>query len=394
MSDGREEQGVDEPLCRIRVIGLGGAGCNIIDRLVMEGMAGVRLIAANTDAQALAGCMAPEKIQLGRRETRGLGAGGDPVRGRKAAEEDRDRLRELLSDADIVFLVAGLGGGTGTGAVTVVAELAREQGALTVAFLTEPFAFEGEQRRTIALQGLGEIRGKADAVVSVPNDKLFGTIGPQTTVLEAFRIADMHLCRGIQAIWRLLTKPGLVNVDFADVRTVLAGAEGGTFFVCAEGRDPDKVQGAISELMSSPFLERGEALSEADRILMSFVGGPDLALEEVYRAVEELGRIARPDALTIVGAGIDEEYAGRFSVTVLAARGPVPSAYATGAAQGRAEPSSTEAAAAAQPEEPSPTLFPLDEPSKGRFDKAEPTVVDGQDLDVPTYIRRGLALGR
>lgn len=373
----------EERRCRIRVLGIGGAGCNVVDRLVIDGMPGVQLVAANTDLQALSGCMAPERIQLGRKLTRGLGAGGDPHRGREAAEEDRDAVRTMIAGSDIVFLVAGLGGGTGTGGIPVVAELAREKGALTIAFVTEPFAFEGDKRRSIALQGLVDVKEKADAVFAVSNDKLFRAIEPTTTVLEAFRRADTALCEGIRAIWRLLTKPGLVNVDFADVRTVLRGAEAGSLFVSAEGAGPDKVQGALGQLASSPFLERGDALSEANRVLLSFVGGPDLTLEEVYRAVEELGRMIRPDALVIMGAGVDEDYSGRFALTLLAARGPVPAEES-----GRKTP-----AASGEPEREA-TLFPLDEPSKGRFEKAEPTLVNGQDLDVPTYIRRGLSLGR
>lgn len=374
----------DERRCRIRVVGIGGAGCNVVDRLVLDGMPGVQLVAANTDLQALSGCMAPDRLQLGRRLTRGLGAGGDPRRGREAAEEDRDAIRAMLAGSDIVFLVAGLGGGTGTGGLPVVADIAREEGALTIAFVTEPFAFEGEKRRAIALQGLAEAREKADAVFPVPNDKLFGAIEATTTVLDAFRRADTELCEGIRAIWRLLTRPGLVNVDFADVRTVLCGAESGSLFVSAEGHDPDKVRQALARLASSPFIERGDALPEANRVLLSFVGGPDLTLEEVYRAVEELGRMIRPDALVIMGAGVDEEYGGRFALTLLAARGPLSAdePVRRGAPTARAEP------------EREPTLFPLDEPSKGRFEKAEPTLVNGQDLDVPTYIRRGLPLGR
>ncbi|MCP4202150.1 MAG: cell division protein FtsZ [bacterium] len=301
---------------RIKVVGIGGGGGNAVNRMIDSRMGGIQFIAANTDLQALRKCRAPEKIQLGTSLTRGLGAGGDPEIGRKSALEDTDRILELLQGSDMVFLTAGLGGGTGTGAIPIVASLAAEIGALTVAVVTKPFAFEGRRRMEQAERGLEELSDAVDTLITIPNERLLNFVERGTPLAEAFRIADDVLRQAVQGISDLITVPGEVNVDFADVKTVMTGmgmALMGTGVAKGENRSIEAAQSAIS----SPLLEE-TSIEGARGVLLNISGGRDLALDEVAEAARVISDAVDPDAHIISGMVIDDSLEDEMKVTVIA----------------------------------------------------------------------------
>ncbi len=301
---------------RIKVIGIGGGGGNAVDRMIDSRMGGIQFIAANTDLQALRKCRAPEKIQLGSSLTRGLGAGGNPEIGRKSALEDTDRILELLQGTDMVFLTAGLGGGTGTGGIPIVASLAAEIGALTVAVVTKPFAFEGRRRMEQAERGLQELEEAVDTLITIPNERLLSFVERGTPLSEAFRIADDVLRQAVQGISDLITVPGEINVDFADVKTVMTGmgmAIMGTGVARGENRAVEAARSAIS----SPLLEE-TSIEGARGVLLNISGGRDLALDEVAEAARVISDAVDPDAHIISGMVIDESLEDEMKVTVIA----------------------------------------------------------------------------
>lgn len=305
----------DEPTL-IKVIGIGGAGCNAINTMMLYGLSGVEFIAANTDRQALSRCMAPVKIQLGERLTGGRGAGGDPQVGRDAAKESLDLIRDALQGADMVFIAAGLGGGTGTGGAPVVAQVAKEMGALTVAIVTKPFRFEGKKRRRQAEEGWQELRKVVDTIITIPNDRLLAISDKNTPLLEAFRKADEVLYQAAKGISDLILMPGLVNLDFNDVKAVMSEmgmAIMGMGQASGEGRAMEAAQKAIS----SPLLE-DISIRGARGILINITGGPDLSLHEVSEAAELVQQEADEEANIIFGAVIDEGLEGEIRVTVIA----------------------------------------------------------------------------
>lgn len=301
---------------RIKVVGIGGGGGNAVNRMIDARMGGIQFIAANTDLQALRKCRAPEKIQLGTSLTRGLGAGGNPEIGRKSALEDTDRILELLQGTDMVFLTAGLGGGTGTGAIPIMASLAAEIGALTVAVVTKPFAFEGRRRMEQAERGLQELGAAVDTLITIPNERLLNFVERGTPLAEAFRIADDVLRQAVQGISDLITVPGEVNVDFADVKTVMTGmgmALMGTGVAKGENRAVEAAQSAIS----SPLLEE-TSIEGAQGVLLNISGGRDLTLYEVAEAARIISDAVDPDAHIISGMVIDESLEDEMKVTVIA----------------------------------------------------------------------------
>lgn len=301
---------------RIKVVGIGGGGGNAVNRMIDSRMGGIQFIAANTDLQALRKCRAPEKIQLGTSLTRGLGAGGNPEIGRKSALEDTDRILELLQGTDMVFLTAGLGGGTGTGAIPIVASLAAEIGALTVAVVTKPFSFEGRRRMDQAERGLDELGAAVDTLITIPNERLLNFVERGTPLSEAFRIADDVLRQAVQGISDLITVPGEINVDFADVKTVMTGmgmALMGTGVAKGENRAVEAAQSAIS----SPLLEE-TSIEGAQGVLLNISGGRDLALDEVAEAARVISDAVDPDAHIISGMVIDETLEDEMKVTVIA----------------------------------------------------------------------------
>lgn len=300
---------------RIKVIGVGGSGGNAINRMVESEVSGVEFWAINTDAQALAQSKAQQRLQIGQKLTRGLGAGGNPAIGQKAAEESRDEIANALSEADLVFITAGLGGGTGTGGAPIVAEIAKEVGALTIGVVTKPFTFEGRRRITQAEDGINGLQSRVDTLIVIPNNKLLSVINEQTPVQEAFRYADDVLRQGVQGISDIITIPGLVNVDFADVRAVMADA-GSALLGIGLGSGKSRAREAAMAAISSPLLE--SSIEGAKGVVFNITGGTDLTLHEVNSAAETIYEVVDPNANIIFGAVIDERLQGEVKITVIA----------------------------------------------------------------------------
>ncbi len=305
-----------QPGARIKVIGVGGGGGNAVNRMVDAGLAGVEFIAANTDAQALAQNAAPHKLQIGAKLTKGLGAGADPHIGRQAALEDTSQLIDTLDGADMVFVTTGLGGGTGTGAAPVIANLATELGALTVAVVTRPFAFEGRRRADQAARGLAELRKCVDTVVTIPNDRLLSTLEPTTSVTQAFAKADDVLRQAIQGISDLILTPGLINLDFADVKTIMSG-RGLTIMGTGVGHGESRAVDAVRQAITSPLLE-DVPVDGARGVLVNVTGGEDLTMSEVGAAASIIQEAVHKDANIVFGAVVDPTMDGDIKITVIA----------------------------------------------------------------------------
>ncbi len=300
---------------QLRVVGVGGGGVNAVNRMIEAEVGGVEFIALNTDAQSLQQSAAHVTLQIGADITRGLGSGSDPDRGRAAAMEDYDRIKSLLKGSDMVFITAGEGGGTGTGAAPVVARVARELGALTVGIITKPFGFEGTRRLQAAEAGIKALAEEVDTLIVVPNNKLLTVLDKQTSMVEAFRVADDVLRQGVQGISDLITLPGLINLDFADVRTIMAEA-GNALLGIGMGQGEKRATDAAAQAVSSPLLET--TLEGAKSILLSITGGRDLSLWEVNEAARAVQETAHPDANIIFGAMVDEKLEDEVWVTVVA----------------------------------------------------------------------------
>jgi len=399
---------------RFKVFGVGGAGCNAVNQLAgaiagnpEHPLTGIDLVAVNTDLQALADITGAEKLQIGSAITRGLGAGGDVELGLRAAQQDTERLEMVAQNTGIVFVVAGLGGGTGTGAAPVVARVAKEQGALVLAFAMLPFAFEGDRRRQQAIAGLEQLKAQADAVICIPNDKLFKVAGENAQALDAFQRGNDLIATGVQAFWQLLSRKGLINLDFADLRAALGTKHSDGIFSFGTATGNEKARDAVKALMENPLLDGGEILGKADAVLVSVLGGPDMTLADVQRAVEPISRIASRSRVTM-GAAIDEAHRDRLTITVIATANLMPRRVAqpvqprqpiSRPIPPRPLPLSQPAALEIKPptgkkESPKQESLPLEGVSRGRFEKSEPTLYNGEDLDLPTYIRRGISLKR
>ncbi len=302
-------------LAVIKVVGIGGGGVNAVNRMIDAGLKGVEFIAVNTDAQALLMSDADVKLDIGRDLTRGLGAGADPELGRQAAEAHRDEIEEVLKGADMVFVTAGKGGGTGTGGAPVVAEIAKSLGALTIGVVTRPFAFEGRRRSVNAEQGIMKLKDKLDSLIIIPNDRLLQVCDETTSVLEAFRMADEVLLQGVQGITNLITTPGLINLDFADVKAIMLNA-GSSLMGIGNARGEDRAVLAAQNAVSSPLLEA--SIDGARGVLISISGGSDLGLFEVNQAANIIAKSAHPDANIIFGAVIDDQLGDELRLTVIA----------------------------------------------------------------------------
>jgi cell division protein FtsZ len=345
----------------IKVIGVGGGGSNAINRMIDAGLKGVEFIAINTDGQALLMSDADTKLDIGRTITRGLGAGSDPEVGREAAEENRDTIEEVLKGADMVFITAGKGGGTGTGAAPIVAEIARSQGALTVGVVTRPFTFEGKRRAVQAETGIQRLREAVDALIVIPNDRLITVSNDKTSMVNAFKMADEVLLQGVQGITDLINEPGLINTDFADVKMIMANA-GTALMGIGTASGENRAEEACRAAIQSPLLEA--SIEGAKGILLTVAGGSDLGLFEVNQAAEMIQRDAHPDANIIFGSVIDDAMGDEVRVTVIAAgfdrwdeRGVVRT-------EGR--------------------RLSLAEPDEGDEDVDD---YDDDDLDVPSFLR-------
>ncbi|HEY7125077.1 MAG TPA: cell division protein FtsZ [Ktedonobacterales bacterium] len=306
---------VEENFARIRVIGVGGGGSNAVNRMIQAQMMNIEFISVNTDAQALLMAETPNRIRIGDKLTRGLGAGGNPAIGAKAAEESSEELFECLKGSDMVFITAGMGGGTGTGASPVVAQIAKEAGALSVGVVTKPFSFEGAKRRQAAEEGIASLKQHVDTLITVPNDRLLQIADKKMPLSEAFRLADDVLRQGIQGISDLITMPGLINLDFADVKAIMSEA-GSALMAIGEGAGDSRATDAARQAISSPLLDID--ISGARGVLFNITGGMDLTLFEVTEAAEIISKAAHPEANIIFGAVQDPIFDGRVKITVIA----------------------------------------------------------------------------
>lgn len=304
-----------EQFASIKVIGVGGGGNNAVNRMINAGLKGVEFIAINTDKQALHMSLAPHKIQIGDKLTKGLGAGANPEIGKKAAEESKDQIIEALRGADMVFITAGMGGGTGTGAAPVVAQAAKEMGIVTVGVVTKPFVFEGRKRLLHAEGGIDELRSKVDTLVTIPNERLLQVVEKKASIIDAFRIADDVLRQGVQGISDLITIPGLVNLDFADVKTIMLNT-GLAHMGVGRGSGENRATEAAKQAIHSPLLET--SINGATGVLLNITGGANLGLFEVNEAAELVSQAADPDANIIFGAVIDEKLQDEIRITVIA----------------------------------------------------------------------------
>ena len=381
-------------LAVIKVVGVGGGGVNAINRMIDSGLRGVEFVAVNTDAQALLMSDADVKLDIGRNLTRGLGAGADPDVGRQAAEDHRDEIEAALAGADMVFVTAGEGGGTGTGASPLIASIAREQGALTIGVVTRPFAFEGRRRATQAETGVDALKAEVDTLIVIPNDRLLQVAETGTSVLEAFRLADDVLLQGVQGITDLIMTPGLINLDFADVRSVMKEA-GNALMGIGRARGDDRAVDAARLAMSSPLLEA--SIDGARGVLLLIAGGSDLGLLEANAAADMVGSSAHPEANIIFGAVIDDTLGDEVKVTVIAAGFDSDRRIEQRGAIVRTVPSPADRAAGETPVPSAstpPRTVTLDDGDDEDeiFRPAPKVVIDGDDdldddLDVPSFLR-------
>ena len=464
----------------IKVVGVGGAGCNVLDRIVLDGLDKADLIAINTDVQALASSVAASKVQLGRTVTRGLGAGGDPEVGYNAAYESADELRHALTDARMVFICTGLGGGTGSGGAPAVAQVARENGSLVLAFVTLPFAFEGKRRLRQAEEALAKLRQNCDAVICFENDRMGDMVAPKAGIHQAFAVADVTISQSVRSIIGLIQRPGLIRIGFDDLLAALRSPSGRCLFGFGESDSDNRAHDALTQALKNPLMDRGRMLADASHVLVQVSGGPGMTLTEVEILMKELGKHIHDDTQIIFGTAVDSRMGNRLSVTLISSlageeeqdvpASPIPASVAKPAPTPEPpplvwpeppvleEPEEIQSAVVAEeppaeepaftpelieadlgtptvvepvelepadslPEEPAfeepppprvilprkkPTAFKEPKPvaekkpqarqemmqfepvTRGRFEKSEPTIVEGEDLDVPTFLRKNV----
>jgi cell division protein FtsZ len=372
----------------IKVVGIGGGGGNAVAHMVRAGIEGVDFICANTDAQALKSAKVKTGLQIGCNITKGLGAGANPEVGRQAAMEDRDRIQEVIEGADMLFITAGLGGGTGTGAAPVVAQLAKEMGILTVAVVTKPFGMEGGKRMRVAEQGIAELGRFVDSLITIPNEKLLSVLGPQTTLLDAFKAANEVLQGAVQGIAELITRPGLINVDFADVRTVMSEM-GMAMMGSGVASGADRARIAAEAAVSSPLLEDIN-LSGANGILVNVTAGVDLAIGEFQEVGDTVKQFASDDATVVIGTVIDPEMTDEIRVTVVATG--LGQAVAVGEKPIKVVRKPQPAPVVAKPQLREPNYNDLEKPAHARKravgDGMSPTESLEDLLDIPAFLRR------
>ncbi len=358
-----------ENFARIKVLGVGGGGSNAVNRMMEEGVRGVEFIAINTDAQALMLSTAPNRVRIGDKLTKGLGSGGDPTIGAKAAEESSDELYEVINGADMVFITAGMGGGTGTGGAPTIARIAKEAEALTIGVVTKPFGFEGTKRKEVADEGIERLKEHVDTLIAIPNDRLLQIVDKRSSIQDAFRVADDVLRQGIQGISELITVPGLINLDFADVRAIMA-AGGAALMAIGHGEGETKAQHAAEQAIASALLD--VTIDGARGILFNVTGGTDLTLFDVNEAAEIIRKTAHPDANIIFGAVIDEAMTDKIRITVIA----------TGFDAATQQRPALIRQMAARTVEPKvgPRAIPANEfPTR---------VMDPENLDIPAFLRK------
>ncbi len=413
---------VGRPLT-VKIFGVGSGGIAMLELIARNPLAGASLAALSADAESLVRSAAAEKISVETKLLRGLGTGGDPERGAAAAAEFFPTLKEACAGATAVFIVAGLGGGAGTGISPVLARAAKEAGALVLAFVTLPFLCEGNRRQQLARRGLEQLKAQADGVICLPNQKLFQLIDENTSVVEMFKATGGLLAEGVNSVWQLLARKGLIEIHFADLCGLLKDRHGESCFATASATGAARAREAVEQLFAHPLLDGGKVLIESEAVLVSLTGGPDLTMTEVNRVMEQINGHC-PQAQVIMGAAIEENFHERLAITLVVTR--------RGAAAKKVSPDADETDSVREPETaarpqsrlvpPPPEIsqemarelfasktpgasrsrkshakmsqgtLPLEIISKGRFDKSEPTIHKGEDLDVPTYIRRGVAL--
>ena len=453
----------------IKIVSVGGAGLNALDRIVLDGLEGAEVLAVNTDVQSLASSVAGHKVQLGRMVTRGLGAGGDPEVGYQAAFESTDEIREALIGARMIFICTGLGGGTGSGAAPYVAHLSREAGALVLAFATLPFAFEGRRRNVQAREALGRLNEIANAVVCFENDQMGDMVAPHAGIHQAFSKADTTISQSIRSIVNLIQRPGLIRIGFDDLVAALRSRNGRCLFGFGESDSENRAHDALAQALKSPLMERGRTLAEAGRVLVQVAGGPGMTLSEVEIVMKELDRHVSDDTQILFGTAVDGRLSDRLSVTIissftadehvsqtqppLTSAPPMPPAWeqprenppkievepeqapiedfqpaettpieepslaeVESAQEPSVEPASTGLEVVDPPEPPLATprrkptpakeekvsaeksmqakqeVLQFEPVNRGRFEKSEPTIVEGEDLDVPTYLRKKIKM--
>jgi len=457
----------------IKVVGVGGAGSNVLDRIVLDGLNKADLIAINTDVQSLASSVAAHKVQLGRTVTRGLGAGGDPELGYNAAYESADEIRRALADSRMIFICTGLGGGTGSGAAPAVAQVARESGSLVVVFATLPFAFEGKRRMAQAQEALAKLRENADAVICFENDRMGDMVAPKAGIHQAFAVADVTISQSVRSIVNVIQRPGLIHIGFDDLLSALRSPSGRCLFGFGESDSDNRAHDALTQALKNPLMDRGRMLTDASHVLVQVAGGPAMTLSEVEILMQELGRHINDHTQILFGTSVDGRMGNRLSVTLISSLAieeelaPV-SAKPASAFEPQPVPVQEEPvalpvppiweqheeppAAVAEPSEfvdeliqreepsaeievdPAPPAYVHEEPvieetlpqprvimpkkkptpfkepkpvedkklhakqevlqfepvTRGRFEKSEPTIVEGQDLDIPTFLRKNV----
>ena len=384
----------------VRIIAVGNAGDALLSALGAAEFAGAQFAAVNTDAAALAASVAPVKIHLENKLFRGLGSGGDPERGRVLAEEQFSTLKSACEGANVVFILAGLGGGAGSGISPILAKAAHEAGALVLAFVTLPFECEGNRREAQAHAALEQLKAAADGVICLPSQKIFKLIDENSTLVETFQVTGGFLIEGVRGVWSLLTRPGLIQVHFGDLCALIRDRHAENAFAFVEASGPGRAREVAEKILNHPLLDEGRALAESDAVLVSLTAGKDLTMAEVNRVMEQVKRQCS-QAQIIMGAAVDGTIKEKLCVTIIAAKqhGQPTSVTARGenrplasAAAGHREPSLTRTRARKPGAKAVQTQLPLTIISKGRFDKSEPTLHRGEDLDVPTFIRRGVAM--
>lgn len=448
-----------EEFISIKIVSVGGAGLNALDRIVLDGLEKASVVAINTDVQSLTSSVAAHKVQLGRTMTRGLGTGGDPELGYDAAVESVDEIREALADARMIFVCAGLGGGTGSGAAPYVAQLAREAGALVIAFVTLPFTFEGKRRNAQAREALARLTEVAHSVICFENDRMGDIVAPHAGIHQAFAMADTTISQSVRSIVQLIQRPGLIRVGFDDLLAALRPRNGRCLFGFGESDSDNRAHDALTQALKNPLMDRGRMLADATHVLVQVAGGPGMTLSEVEVLMQELGRHVHEQTQILFGAVVDGRLGDRLTVTILTSLAPeedlssaqTPSALSSASAQPplreqdqhpepqiyiEPEPAAMESApleesisfeepVAAEATSPSPPIPSKHQPftvapqkkavpqkeekvpaekslqakqetlqfepvTRGRFEKSEPTIVEGEDLDVPTYLRKNI----
>jgi cell division protein FtsZ len=451
----------EEEIVPIKVVGVGGAGSNALDRVLLDGLERADLIAINTDVQSLASSVAAQKVQLGRSVTRGLGAGGDPELGYQSAVESADEIRQALVDARMIFICAGLGGGTGSGAAPFVAQLAREAGSLVIAFATLPFSFEGKRRGAQAQEAFARLNEIAHAVICFENDRMGDMVAPKAGIHQAFAVADIIISQSVRSIVNLIQRPGLIRIGFDDLLAALRSRDGRCLFGFGESDSDNRAHDALAQALKNPLLDRGRALANAGHVLVQIAGGPGMTLSEVEILMHELGRHVNDQTQILFGTAVDGRMGNRLSVTIISSLAanndsiqqtkpaqtsvsmppilqqqqepppkidvvPEPTVNETRSEPADLVPFEQPAPAAIEPLPPVPVAkkpasaprliapkekqLPTEEAkpaaeksvqakqevlqfepvTRGRFEKSEPTIVEGQDLDVPTFLRKNI----